>query len=110
MALPKTFATQTGCLTLNDPVHDAERIRRDVAAGFIVLTRADANTREARANDTAPRDTALAGGAQYVSTDYLWPDPRLAGGYHVALPGGHVARCNPVRVPDGCGDLEGARR
>jgi hypothetical protein len=29
-----------------------------------------ADTREARANDTA-RDTALAGGAQYISTDYL---------------------------------------
>ena len=97
-------------LTLNDPVRDADRIRRDVAAGFIVRTRADANTREARANDTIPRDTALAGGAQYVSTDYLWPDPRLPGGYHVALPGGLVARCNPVRHPKGCGDLEGAAK
>jgi hypothetical protein len=93
-------------LTLNDPVRDAARIRRDVVAGFIVRTRADANTREARANDTIPRDSALAGGPQYVSTDYLWPDPRLPGGYHVALPGGLVARCNPVRRPKGCGDLD----
>jgi len=77
-----------------------------VRAGFLVRTRADANTREARANDGVPRDTALAGGAQYVSTDYLWPDPRLAGGYHVALPGGVFARCNPVRRPKGCGDLD----
>jgi hypothetical protein len=97
-------------LTLNDPVHDAERIRRDVTAGFIVRTRADANTREARANDTVRRDTAVAGGAQYVSTDYLWPDPRLAGGYHVALPGGQVARCNPVRVRQACGNLDGRPR
>ncbi len=97
-------------LTLNDPVRDADRIRRAVAAGFIVRTRADANTREARADDVVPRDTALAGGAQYVSTDYLWPDPRLAGGYHVALPGGRIARCNPVRVPQGCNDLEGPAR
>ncbi len=93
-------------LTLNDPVKDAARIRRDVAAGFIVRTRADANTREARANDTVPRDTALGGGAQYVSTDYLWPDPRLTGGYHVALPRGLIARCNPVRRPKDCGDLD----
>lgn len=93
-------------LTLNDPVRDAARIRRDVAAGFLVRTRADANTREARANDTAPRDAALAGGAQYVSTDYLWPDPRFAGGYRVTQPGGVVARCNPVRRPAGCGELE----
>ncbi len=93
-------------LTLNDPVRDGARIRRDVAAGFIVRTRADANTIEARTNKVVPRDTALAGGAQYVSTDYLWPDPRLSGGYHVALPAGRVARCNPVRMPMGCGDLE----
>lgn len=96
-------------LTLNDPVKDAERIRRDVAAGYIVRTRADANTHEARANDVAPRDAALSGGAQYVSTDYLWPDPRFAGGYRVAPPAGQVARCNPVRRPAGCGDLEAKR-
>lgn len=93
-------------LTLNDPVRDADRIRRDVAAGYLVRTRADANTREARVNDTRPRDAALGGGAQYVSTDYLWPDPRFAGGYRVALPGRTIARCNAVRRPAGCGDLE----
>lgn len=93
-------------LTLNDPVRDEARIRRDVAAGYLVRTRADANTREARIDDTGPRDAALAGGAQYVSTDYLWPDPRFTGNYRVRQPGGVVARCNPVRRPTGCGDLE----
>ncbi|WP_373458579.1 Ca2+-dependent phosphoinositide-specific phospholipase C [Sphingomonas faeni] len=48
----------------------------------------------------------MAGGAQYVSTDYLWPDPRLPSSYHVALPGGLIARCNPVRRPKGFGDLD----
>ncbi|MHA6768921.1 phosphatidylinositol-specific phospholipase C1-like protein [Sphingobium ummariense] len=93
-------------LTLNDPVADAERIRRDVAAGFIVRTRADANTREARHNDVGPRNAALASGAQYVSTDYLWPDMRFAGKYRVREPGGVIARCNPIRRPSGCKDLE----
>ncbi|MBB5711540.1 phosphatidylinositol-specific phospholipase C1-like protein [Sphingomonas xinjiangensis] len=96
-------------LTLNEPIKDAERIRRAVAAGFLVRTRADANTREARANDTKPRDAALRGGAQFVSTDYLWADPRFGGGYRVTLPGGMVARCNPVRRPAGCGDLEAGK-
>lgn len=91
-------------LTLNDPIADGARIRRDVAAGYLVRTRADANTKEARINDTRSRDAALASGAQYVSTDYLWPDPRFAGGYQVHLPGGAVARCNPVRRPAGCVD------
>jgi hypothetical protein len=89
-------------LTLNDPIKEQERIRRDVAAGFIVRTRADANTWEARANDTRPRDAAFASGAQYVSTDYLWPDPRLGNGYVVQLPGGGAARCNPVRAVQAC--------
>lgn len=89
-------------LTLNDPVADADRIRRDVSAGFLVRTRADADTREARQADTRRRDAALASGAQYVSTDYLWPDPRFAGGYRVSLPVGVIARCNPVRRSAGC--------
>jgi hypothetical protein len=77
------------------------------AAAYLTLnvrTRADADTREARANDPRRRVAALASGAQYVSTDYLWPDPRFAGGYHVTLPGGGAARCNPVRKPAGCRD------
>lgn len=91
-------------LTLNDPIRDRERIARDVAAGYIVRTRADANTVEARANNVQPRDTALGSGAQYVSTDYLWPDKRLAGGYHVPVNSAAPARCNPVRKPAACID------
>ena len=96
-------------LTLNDPIAEGPRIARDVAAGYLVRTRADAETKEARTNDTRRREAALASGAQYVSTDYLWPDPRFPGGYEVRLPGGLVARCNPVRQPVGCRDgaLEG---
>ena len=95
-------------LTLNDPIAEGARIARDVAAGYLVRTRADADTKEARVNDTRRREAALASGAHYVSTDYLWPDARFAGGYQVRLPGGLVARCNPVRRPGRCpaGDLE----
>lgn len=87
-------------LTLNDPLGEAARIRRDVAAGYMVRTRADADTVEARRNDTRRRDAAFASGAQYVSTDYLRPDPRF-GPYRVQLPGAGAARCNPLRAP-GC--------
>lgn len=92
-------------LTLNDPIADRERIRRAVQAGFIVRTRADANTEEARTGSTARRDAALASGAQYVSTDYLWSDARFAGGYQARLPRGAAALCNPVRAPKACGGL-----
>lgn len=84
-----------GYITLNDPSVDRERIRRDVAAGFMVRTRADADTVQARSNDTAMREAALASGAQYVSTDYLRPDLRFST-YSVALPDGLRARVSPA--------------
>ena len=65
---------------------------------MLVRTRADADTVQARSNDTTMRDAALAGGAQFVSTDYEVPDPRF-GPYVVRIPGGTPARCNPVTAP-----------
>lgn len=81
-------------LTLNDPLAEGERIRRDVASGYMVRTRADADTREARRNDTGRRDVAFASSAQYVSTDYMVPDVRFSA-YRVTLPDAAVARCSP---------------
>ncbi|GAA0298721.1 hypothetical protein GCM10009087_05710 [Sphingomonas oligophenolica] len=89
-------------LTLNDPIAEAGRIRNAVAAGFIVRTRADSGTLEARRNDTRRRDAALASGAQFVSTDYIWPEPRLHNDYQVRLPGGAAVLCNPVRAGRRC--------
>ena len=89
-------------LTLNDPIADQARIRRDVAAGYLVRTRADAGTVEARVNDTTRLRAALTSGAHYISTDYLWPDPRFPGGYHV--PVATPVRCNPVRPQSDCRD------
>ncbi|MBT2116584.1 hypothetical protein KK141_13090 [Dyella sp. LX-66] len=95
-------------LTINDPVRDGERIRRDVAAGYLVRTRADADTAEARRNDSTRREAAFASGAHYVSTDYMHPDARF-GDYRVRLPGDAVARCNPVRQPD-CHSPQGSAK
>src|SRR5262249_51205778 len=80
---------------INDPIKDFDRIQRLVRDGFLVRTRSDADTRQARANEVTQRDKALASGAQFVSTDYPEPDRRFSG-YCVRLPGGVVARSNPV--------------
>lgn len=85
-------------VTLNDPVKDAARIREALGRGMVVRTRADADTVEARTGDTARREAAFASGAQYVSTDYMAPDPRL-GSYSVSLPGGGAARLAPAVRP-----------
>lgn len=89
-------------LTLNDPIGQRERIAAAVKAGFIVRTRADADTWQARRNDISRRTAALTSGAQYVSTDYMWADPRFPGGYAVRLTGGEAATCNPVRAAQAC--------
>jgi hypothetical protein len=88
-------------MTLNEPLQDAKRIRAAVEAGFIVRTRADADTLEAREGRTERRETALGSGAQYVSTDYMQPDPRFPG-YSVRLPDGATTICNPVRAQSKC--------
>lgn len=73
----------------------AEAVRR----GYIVRTRADIDTADARADDPRRRDAALASGAQVVSTDYI-AAPNVHGtGYHVApFAGGW--RCD--EVAQGC--------
>ena len=92
-----------GYITLNEK-SDAARITADVKAGFIVRTRADADTLEARANDTSRRASAFASGAQYVSTDYRHPDVRLSD-YQVRLPDGAITVCNPVRAKGRCAGI-----
>jgi hypothetical protein len=89
-------------MVVNDPVADGARIRTLVGEGFIVRTRADADTVQARSGDTTMRDAAFASGAQYVSTDYIFPDPRFGTGYVVDLPGDSTARCDPVHVAVRC--------
>jgi len=86
---------------LNDPVADGPAIAAAVRAGYLVRTRADGDTVQARTGDRSMADAALASGAQYVSTDFPEPDPDL-GEYVVTLPGGTAARCNPVSTPPGC--------
>ena len=80
-----------------------------MAAGYLVRTRADSDTVEARSGDTAPRDAAIASGAQYVSTDYPVENPAFGTGYVVRIPNGMPARCNPVNAPATCRE-EGLER
>ncbi|GBD27256.1 hypothetical protein HRbin30_02602 [bacterium HR30] len=91
-----------GFLKLNDPIGDFDVIRDVVAQGFVVRTRADADTVEARTGNTFPRDQALASGAHWVSTDYPVPDARWGHGYVARIPGGTPARCNPITAPADC--------
>jgi len=77
--------------------------------GYLVRTRSDADTEQARTNDTSLREKDLRSGAQIISTDYYASEPaKWPGHFMVTLPGNVVARCNPINAPKSCptGDLE----
>ena len=76
-------------------------IPRAVRKGYLVLTRADVDTADARKNDTARRDQALSSGAQLLSTDYPPGEPAAWSTYQVSF-GGVVARCNPITSVQRC--------
>ena len=83
----------------------AEAIEALVRQGYLIRTRADSDTKEARTNNTVRRDAVLASGAQIISTDYPASE-QAASGYKVELPGNAVARCNQVLRPKTCVDAE----
>lgn len=94
-------ADHAAYFTMNSPIRDQERIRTAVKSGFIVRTRADANTTEARNNDNSRREAAFSSGAQFISTDYYQPRLEFSE-YSVVLPENLVARCNPLLLNLDC--------
>jgi hypothetical protein len=87
---------------LNDAFGDADEIRAAVEAGYLVRTRADIDTIEAREGDTTRLEAALASGAQFVSSDYPESDEAFGTGYVATLPDGGLVRCNPVSADADC--------
>lgn len=87
---------------LEDPFGDSEEIERLSKLGYIIRTRADANTREALLNDTSRRDAAFSSGSHYVATDFPEPSEPAHPEYFAQAPGGTPARCNPVTAPVWC--------
>ena len=87
-------------MIINDPVDQIEEIQRLVKAGYMIRTRADADTREARDNDTRRKVAAFESGAQAVSTDYYLPATHFGNEYQVSLP--EPVQCNPITAPKYC--------
>jgi Phosphoinositide phospholipase C, Ca2+-dependent len=89
----------------NDPLGPNVAVIQDlVRRGYLVRTRADADTIQARTGDTAQRDAALLSGAQFVSTDYPVPGRAapLGTDYVAQIPDGDPARCNPITTGTHC--------
>tara|TARA_R110002072_G_scaffold136124_2_gene278174 strand:+ start:147027 stop:149843 length:2817 start_codon:yes stop_codon:yes gene_type:complete len=89
-------------IKMNNAIDDHEQIRANVARGYLVRTRSDVPSHEARTGDTTRRELGFQSGAQYISTDYAEPSP-FGSGYQAQLPDGPGnARCNPVSAPTNC--------
>jgi len=72
-------------MVINDPIRDLERIKEMVGLGYLVRTRSDANTTEARENDYSRFEAAIESGAQIISTDYYQPDTLFGTGFHIQM-------------------------
>jgi len=92
-------APEAAFFKINDPIQNHTEIHRLVKQGFLVRTRADADTHEARTNDTHRREQAFTSGAQFISTDYPQSDKRFSE-YRVRFDGERTVRSNPVNSPE----------
>ncbi len=85
---------------LNNAKANEAEITQRVSEGYIVRTRSDADTDEARTGDVSAREAAFRSGAQITSTDYYKPDSRAGQpgwtNFTVQFPQPAPARINPV--------------
>ena len=95
---PTTFASRNQV----DGRYAREWLEALAAAGYLIRTRTDSPTGDARTGSTERREAAIASGAHYLSSDYYIEDPALGTGYVVVV----EDRCNPVTAPPDCDPAE----
>lgn len=83
-------------LIMNNAIKDLEKIKENVKKGYIVRTRSDSDTREARTNDYRSFEAAKASGAQIISTDYYLRSTLFPSNYSVSFDGKVYFRKNPL--------------
>jgi thiamine monophosphate kinase len=78
----------------NNPTDPA--IKDLVAKGYIIRTRADSDTREARLNDKSSFMAACNSGAQIITTDYYRKSTHFKSDYEISFEGKKYCRLNPL--------------
>ncbi|WP_373549546.1 phosphatidylinositol-specific phospholipase C1-like protein [Haliscomenobacter sp.] len=79
-------------LILNDPIDNFERIKELVDKGYMVRTRADSDTKEARTGDYTRFEKAKKSGAQVITTDYYVPSNLFLSDYKIVFENGKYER------------------
>ncbi|MES2890865.1 MAG: phosphatidylinositol-specific phospholipase C1-like protein [Bacteroidota bacterium] len=83
-------------MIMNDPLKEKDQIQSLVRKGYIVRTRADAETKEARANDKTRFNAACESGAQIITTDYYQKSTLFNSPYTISFEDGKYIRKNPL--------------
>lgn len=91
-----TGTPEAAILIMNGAKKQLSEIKRMVSKGYIVRTRADANTIEARNNDFSRFEAAKKSGAQIITTDYYYPSSHFRSDYKIEFKGGKYIRKNPL--------------
>lgn len=87
---------EAGFRIINDPVSNETYIQELVRKGYIIRTRADSDTKEARTGDYSKFEKAKASGAQVISTDYYIPSRLFPSEYSVSFENRTFERPNPI--------------
>lgn len=87
---------EAAVLFMNEPQKDGTTIKNLVKQGYIIRTRADADTMEARSEDYSRFEKAKESGAQIITTDYYYPSKLFKSNYKVSFDNNTYERMNPV--------------
>lgn len=87
---------EAGFRIINDPISNETYIQDLVSKGYIIRTRADSDTKEARSGDYTKFEKAKASGAQVISTDYYIPSRLFPSEYSVSFGNKTFERANPI--------------
>lgn len=85
-------------IILNNPFISFAKIQEFVKKGYMVRTRSDANTIEARNNDYSRWLKAQESGAQVITTDYYKPSNLFDSHYQIGFKADTVFKINPIRI------------
>ena len=85
-------APEAAFVILNNPTSDQAQIRELVQQGYLVRTRADADTKQARQNDYRDFEIAQQTGAQVITTDYYRPSTHFKSDYVIKFADGGYVR------------------
>lgn len=83
-------------LLLDNALIRKDEIMEHVKKGYLVRSRTDIDTYEAKVNDKTRSVAAFESGAQVLSTDYFKPGNAYGTDYFITLPGNNPARVNPI--------------